>query len=153
MSLVVKKDNGIVPELVSKFWDAEKSLLSDFFDTGAGMLKWNGAVDVPAMNVIEHEKEFQIEMAVPGKSKEDFKVEVENNILKISCEKKAEKEEKSRNFRRHEFSFEQFSRSMMLPENSIADKLSAKYEHGILQLRLPKKEVAAAKPKKQVKIA
>jgi HSP20 family protein len=153
MSLVVKKNKNGLPNMVSRLWDAEKSLLSDFFDFDNRFLKWNGNIEVPAMNVIEKEKDFSIEMAAPGKSKDDFKIEVEEGMLTISCEKKEEKEETTDNYRRHEFSFDYFSRSLVLPDNADGDKITASYKNGILYLTLPKKEEKAEKAKKVVTVA
>lgn len=132
--------------------DAEKSLFSDFFEADGSLWNWKEHMEVPLVNVVEHAKEFVIEMAAPGKKRDDFKVEVEDGYLKISSEKEEEKEENKPNFRRKEFSYDFFSRSLLLPKNSQPENLTAKYENGILRLHLPKKEVTPTQPKKQIKV-
>jgi HSP20 family protein len=151
MSTIVKSKNGST-NMLSRLWDAEKSLLSDFFDGNSGLLRWNDNIEVPAMNVVENEKEFLIEVAAPGKRREDFKIEVGENSLTISSEKEEKKEENEPNFRRKEFSYDYFSRTFSLPGNCLPDEITAKYEDGILQLRLPKEQVQPPKPKKQIKV-
>jgi HSP20 family protein len=106
MSTLVKSNNGF-PEMISRLWDAEKTLFSDFFGLDGSISKWNRP-EVPSVNVIEEDKQFLIEMAAPGKQRDDFKVEVEDGYLKISCEKEEEKEENKPNFRRKEFSYDFF---------------------------------------------
>ena len=101
----------------------------------------------------EREKEFRIELAAPGLEKKDFKVEVLNGNLTISAEKKEEKKEETKNYRRKEFSYNSFSRSFTLPDNCMHDKIDAKYENGILHLTLPKKEITVSKPKKEIKVS
>jgi HSP20 family protein len=146
---------------------SRKSLLpswtSDLFDTGklfSPMLDFNGnfpALDFasrfPTVNVIENDKDFKLEMAVPGMEKKDFRIHVENDMLTVSSEKKEETNEKKENYTRREFSFSSFSRSFRLPENCLPDKIDAKYEDGILKLVLPKKEVTLSKSVKEIKIS
>lgn len=74
---------------------------------------------LPAVNVIENEDEFKIELAAPGMTKDDFKINLEGNILTISSEKKEEKEDKKQNYTRREFSYLSFQRSFTLPEHSV----------------------------------
>ncbi len=110
----------------------------DFFDfTPKHLVK-----SMPAVNVKEDEKQFSIELAAPGLQKENFKVSLENNILTIAAEQKAEHsqtDEKTK-FNRKEFSYSSFSRSFTLEEESIeAENIEAKYENGILHIVLPKK--------------
>jgi len=108
---------------------------------------------VPSVNITENEKAFDLELAVPGLRKDDFKVEVENNILTISTEKKEEKNEVEKNYTRKEFSYSAFERSFTLPQDVVdAEKINAKYENGILLVSIPKKE-NKTKPSKVIKIA
>ena len=127
---------------------------------GSGLLDFNGdfpgrdfANRLPSVNIIEHEKDFKIDLAAPGLEKKDFKVEVENGILFISVEKRMETKEEKENYTRREYSFHSFSRSFRLPENSLPEKIDAKYESGILRLTLPKKEVTVTKPVKEIKVS
>ena len=108
---------------------------------------------VPNANIVENDKDFRIELAAPGLERKDFKVEVDNNVLIISAEKEEEKKEENNNFKRREFSYNSFRRSFALPENSLPDKIDAKYDSGILHLTLPKKEVTISTPAKQIQVA
>jgi len=152
MSLIVR-NRAALPSLVSDFFNTGRlfpSLLdadTDLFDFDGGSLL------VPGANIIENEKDFKIELAAPGLEKKDFKVEVNNGVLTISAEKKEEKKEENENYKRREFSYNSFSRSFTLPDNSVPDKIDAKYENGVLRLVLPKKEVTISKPAKQIKVA
>jgi HSP20 family protein len=148
MSLI-KRTNGNVP--------SSRTLLSDFFDTerffGSQLFPSFNTDWIPAVNVIENEKDYSIELAAPGFKKNDFKVEVENGILNISAERKEEKEEKEKNYTRREFSYNEFSRSFTLPENSSEENVQAKYDDGVLKLTLAKKVETPAKKKKEVQVA
>ncbi|KYG82471.1 Hsp20/alpha crystallin family protein [Roseivirga echinicomitans] len=110
-------------------------------------------VEVPAANVKESENEFTIDLAVPGMTKEDFHINIENGTLCISSEKEEESEEKKDNYTRKEFSYNSFSRSFKLPTSVSDDKIKAKYENGVLIVSLPKKEEAKKKNnKKEIKV-
>ena len=96
---------------------------------------------IPAVNIIENFPSFVVEIAAPGLGKEDFKIEVEEDMLKISSEKATQQEEnKDSQYRKREFNYESFERSFKLPENIEIDKIQAKYENGILNVTLPKME-------------
>ena len=102
----------------------------------------------PAINVIENEKEYDVELAAPGLDKEDFKVHVdEDNNLHIEMEKKSENKEgkKHGQYLRREFSYEKFQQTLLLPDDVDAEKIEAKVEKGVLNVHLPKKEVTAKK--------
>lgn len=94
-------------------------------------------VSLPPVNISRSDDVYDIEMAVPGFGKEDFKVSVEDGILKISGEHKAEQEKKEKNYTRREFSFSSFERSFRLPEDCNAENVEAKYENGVLHVRVP----------------
>lgn len=108
---------------------------------------------MPSANITESEKEYLIELAAPGLTKKDFKVENNNGVLTISAEKKEEKKESEGGYTRREYSYNSFSRSFTLPENSKADHIDAKYEDGILKLTVPKKELTPVKPKKEITVS
>lgn len=107
---------------------------------------------VPAVNIKETDDDFQIEVAAPGLKKEDFKIELDNDVLTLSSEVKNEKESKEDNYTYRQFGYQSFKRSFQLPKGKVnADKVNAKYENGVLHLVLPKLE--EAKPiKKQIAI-
>lgn len=117
------------------------SLFNDFFKP------WNEWFDsdlmktmtVPSVNVSENDKEYKLTMAAPGLKKDDFKIDIDGDIITISAETKHEKEEKDEKFSRKEYSYKKFSRTFTLPETVNADKIDAVYENGELKLMLPKK--------------
>lgn len=95
---------------------------------------------IPAVNVKEDEKGFQIEVAAPGLQKEDFKVSLHENRLSISASKEQNQEVKTEKYTRQEFNYSNFQRSFALPKNIDGDSIQASYENGILSIVLPKKE-------------
>lgn len=119
-------------------------LLEDrFFDSD-----WMKRIqDVPAVNVVETEKEFEIEMAAPGLDKKDFNITVENGVLIVSYEKETEAHEDKKNYMRREYNYSGFSRSFTLPENIKTEKVDARYDNGVLKMILPKAVDAKVKPK------
>jgi HSP20 family protein len=109
---------------------------------------------LPAVNIKENADAFMVEMAAPGMAKEDFKIELNNDLLTISSEKKNEKETKEgETYTRREYSYQSFSRSFTLPNTVDGEKISAKYENGVLSIEIPKKEEAKPKPAKQISIS
>ena len=133
------------------------SLFDRFFEND--MFDWsnrnysNTNTTLPAVNIKEDEDGFEVEMSAPGLDKKDFKIELNNSVLSISSEKKAENETKEgQQFTRREFSYQSFSRSFTLPETAEGEKIKAKYENGILSVSIPKKEEAKPKPVKQIEI-
>ena len=114
------------------------SIFNDFFEN-----EWlaKTGVTAPAINVIENDKDYKVEMAAPGMTKDDFKVNVdENNNLTICMEKKEEKKEekKDKKYLRREFSYSKFQQTMILPDNVDKEKISAAVENGVLNVQLPK---------------
>ena len=107
----------------------------------------------PAVNVIEIEDAFKIELAAPGLKKEDFKVNVHENTLTISTEKKEEKTENVGKYTRKEFNFSTFKRSFALPKNVYGEKIVAIYNDGVLGLELPKKEQEKPQEPRLIEIA
>lgn len=110
---------------------------------------------LPAVNVKENDNEYLIEVAAPGLKRGDFKVNYDNGRLTISSEKRVEHEEKDgEKVTRREFSYQSFQRSFTIPETTVAvDKITAKYEDGILHITLPKREEVKPKPAKEIKIS
>ena len=113
--------------------------LSDFFEDNRLRTAFAHGDWSPAINVIDNEKNYEIEVAAPGIKKDDFNVSVENGLLTISGQTQKEKEEKKKNYTRKEFSSHSFSKSFMLPENVSGDDVKASYDHGVLKLVLEKK--------------
>ncbi len=138
---IVKRNNLFFPSLMNDFMGP------DWF---GGTEKWN--TSVPAVNIKDNTEGFELELAVPGMKKDDFTVEVDNDVLTISSEMKTENEENNDNYTRKEFSFTSFKRAFTLPETVDGSKIDAKYEDGILKLTLPKKQEALPKPKRLIEI-
>ena len=119
------------------------SIFNDFFDND-WMIKANATA--PAINVFETEKEYKVELAAPGMTKEDFNVHIdEENNLVISMEKKTENKEESNKdekkegrYLRREFSYSKFQQTMILPDDVDKEKISAQVENGVLNINLPK---------------
>jgi len=134
------------------------SMFERFFE--GDMMDWNGGnfadrnATLPAVNVIENDDEYRIEVAAPGLKKSDFNLNFENGRLTISSERKDERQEKSGDrFNRREFWYQSFQRSFTLPENVVnTGKISARYEDGILYITLPKRDEVKPKPAKAIKI-
>ena len=100
----------------------------------------------PAVNVIETDKEYKVEIAAPGLTRDDFKIDInEDNELTVSMEKKVEKNEESEKegkkhtYLRREFSYSSFRQRMILPDNVNVDNIDAKMENGVLTIDIPKK--------------
>jgi HSP20 family protein len=108
-------------------------------------------VNMPAVNVKETEKTYEIEVAAPGLDKKDFHVTLENNVLMISVEKEAEREEKEESYSRREFNYYSFRRSFRMPEDVKSEEIQARYENGILKLSLMK--TGEKKMKKEIEIS
>ena len=98
---------------------------------------------MPAVNVVENDSNYEIEVAAPGFEKDDFRVMVENGILNIAAETSKEEEEKKKNYTRKEFSKRSFSKSFTLPENVKNEEVRAKYKDGVLMLQLEKSAIEA----------
>lgn len=111
-------------------------LLNDF--PGNFGKEWNNAV--PPVNIAETAEAYHLELSVPGRNKEDFKVNIENGLLTVSFEKKEETKDENVKSVRKEFSYQSFKRSFSLDEKIDVEKIQAKYENGILKFFLPKKE-------------
>ena len=110
---------------------------------------------LPAVNVKENDNEFLIEVAAPGMSKDDFRIEYDNGQLTISSEHKNKKEEKEgEKVTRREFSYQSFQRSFTVAETAVdAEKIKANYKEGILFITLPKRDEIKPKPAKEIKIS
>ena len=146
MTLVKRNSDNAFPSLFDNFFSR------DWMD-------WNNSnysntnTTLPAVNVREDNHEFTIEVAAPGMKKDDFNIHLENNQLRISSEIESKNESNDGKYSRKEFSYQSFQRSFRLPVDLIdGDKISAKYNEGILSIHLPKKVEAKAKPSRMISI-
>lgn len=101
-----------------------------------------------ATNISESDTQFLLEIAVPGKSKSDFKIEINKEILTIGLETKNEISENDPQYYKKEFDYSSFQRSFTLPDSVAADQIDARYTNGVLKLVLPKKKESLPQPKK-----
>lgn len=147
MNLIKRNTDNWLPSI---FDDMFKT---DWMDDGNSRMNRIGT-SVPAVNISENEAAFYLEVAAPGKSRQDFNLELDNGVLTISSEEKNENEETGSNgrFTRREFSYSSFKRAFTLPESVDSEKISAKYKDGVLKIDLPKREEARVQAKKQIDI-
>jgi HSP20 family protein len=141
MALIRWSNRLPLADMFSNFFDSE---FNDFL---------NHRYSDPAANIVEYPESFQLELAAPGLSKDDFKIHLESSVLTISSEVENEKSEEGKNFTRKEFSYGSFSRSFTLPKSINTEKIIAEYENGILKVTLPKKDEARVEVKKEIKIS
>jgi HSP20 family protein len=127
----------------------DRLLRNDFMDL------WNQDVTetIPSINITEEKNNYVVEMAAPGLKKEDFNINVEKDLITISCEKESETtsedgKDRNGNYTRREYNYSSFSRSFTLPDNADGQKIKAKYTDGILRLEIAKNE-ESQKPKTQ----
>jgi HSP20 family protein len=143
----IKKQGGHMgTQALAKKTERMPFIFDDFFkpwnnwfenDLSAGR-----ALTVPAVNITDNKDDFTVSLAVPGMKKDDFNIDVDGNMITISCEKEEKKEEKEAKYTRKEYNYSSFSRSFTLPDEIIKEKIDARYEEGVLKLFLPKKEEA-----------
>lgn len=107
---------------------------------------------VPATNILEDEKQFEIQLAAPGMKKEDFNLNVDNQVLSVSYGKN-EEEKEGDNYLRREFGMDSFTRSFSIPKTTDAENISARYEQGILYISVPKLNPEKARLSRSIEIA
>jgi HSP20 family protein len=134
------------------------SIFDPYFDN-----EWNDAdwterelatnlTTLPAVNIKQSGEAFEIDVAAPGYAKSDIKIEINDDVLTVSSNKKLDEEKTEGEYTKREFSYQSFSRSFILPETADAEKISAFYESGILRIIIPKKEEAKVKPARKIDI-
>ena len=132
---------------VPAYWD-------DFFNDSVFNSFTHSGLDrsSPAVNVVEEDKAYRIEVAVPGMTRKDFRIDLEDNVITISSEQKEKNEEKNLRYMRREFQTSTFKRSFQLPETVEVDSIKASHDAGILTIELPKKDEVVQKAPKQIEI-
>ena len=134
-------------------------LFDDFFNRD--LFNWGNSnfsytnTTIPAVNIKETAENYEVEVAAPGMTKKDFKVELDGNALTISSERSYQKEERDdERYSLKEFSYQSFQRTFTLQKDVVdIDKIQAKYENGLLNLLIPKKEEAKQKPPRLIQIS
>jgi HSP20 family protein len=138
---LLRKQSPFFPSLVDEFVNRDWNLELPSFST-----------TVPAVNIIEKETKYKIELAVPGMRKDHFEIEMEEGILSISVNQDEEKTSEKGKFTRREFSYNSFRRSFTIPESVDPAKIDANYTEGVLFISLPKRKEALPQPKKLINI-
>lgn len=136
-----KNRNKRIPSLFESFFNDEFGVFPDYL-TKAHMNR-----GFPSVNTKETGEGYKIELAAPGMSKEDFEINLDGGILTVSSNKKFDKKEEDEGYTLREFSYSSFSRSFTMPDDINGDEISAKYENGVLNLEIPKMEIAKKSPK------
>lgn len=135
------------------------TLFDDFFSRD--LFNWGNTnfsdtnTTIPAVNIKETADNYVVELAAPGMTKKDFKIELDGNKLTISSEKSSQKEEmEDEKYSLREFSYQSFQRTFNLQKDVMdIDKIEARYEHGLLHLLIPKKEEVKQKPARLIQIS
>jgi HSP20 family protein len=141
--LPIIRRNSLFPSIVDEFFGKD---FPGLFDNETG-------ISSPSVNIIEGKEDFRIEVAAPGLEKDDFRINLLNNVLTISAEKENRHEEKEEKFMRREFSYRQFNRSFSLPGSADPERINAAYKNGVLSICIPKKDEAKEKPRREIAIA
>jgi HSP20 family protein len=130
------------------FWQPSRRSLFPTAPLFRSQLKWP---TMPAVDVVESEKAYEINAELPGMDEKNIEVKVSDGVLTIKGEKREKKEEKEKDYYLQERSFGSFERSFEVPESVDADKIEAKFKKGVLTLTLPKK-AEAQKPAKKIEV-
>ncbi|WP_336518175.1 Hsp20/alpha crystallin family protein [Pollutibacter soli] len=148
---LVKRNGTLVSPLPMLFDDFFNR---DYFNWGTSNFSDTNTT-IPAVNIKETAENYEVEVAAPGMTKKDFKVELDGNTLTISSEKTHQQEDKEgERYARREFSYQSFQRTFTLQKEVVdIDKIEAKYENGLLLLLIPKKEEAKQKPPRLIQIS
>ncbi len=141
-----------------RFSNQYPSLFDRFFEND--LFDWSNRnysstnTTLPSVNIKESDVEFEVEVAAPGLTKKDFRIELNHDQLTVSSAKEiADETKEGQEFSLREFSYQSFSRTFTLPNSADSEKIEAKYENGILRIIIPKKEEARPKPARQIAIA
>jgi HSP20 family protein len=143
-------------QALAKTGERTPSVFDDFFKPWNEWFE-NGnlfgrTMNIPAVNISEHKNEYQVALAIPGMKKDDFKIDVDGNMLTISSEKEETKKEEEKRFTRKEYNYSSFSRSFTLPEEINKETIEATYQDGVLNISLPRKEEAKKPAAKQIAV-
>jgi HSP20 family protein len=152
MILFIKRNGTYLPRIVTDFLDTEKKGGKEVFEMDGDLIPEDLISNVPSANITEHPNDYLIELAAPGLLKEDFHVQLEDDILSVTVERNAKNIRKDGVVHR-EFSYDKFKRTFRLPENGRTEELNVTYEAGILRISIPKKEAGLIRIKKMIAVA
>lgn len=142
------KSNGNQGSRENNFFPSPFNSLFDNVFSNENMI-----AKVPSVNVYETEHSFVLEFSAPGYKKEDFSIELENDLLSISGTYQSDNSEEQRTYTRREFGISTFKRSFSLPDSVDPEKIEASYENGLLKVTMMKREEAKPKPPKSIKVS
>ena len=150
MGTLVKTNGNLFSTIPSLFDDF---LTRDFFNRSS-FNQVSNSETLPAVNIQETDISYEIEVAAPGMNKDDFNIELNNNVLVVNAHRTKEIEDKGDNYMRKEFNYQQFQRSFQLPQLMVKeDKVCAKYNNGILSITIPKKESETLNSSRRIEIS
>jgi HSP20 family protein len=158
INLLKKEDHMSLMKKNNSMFNHLPSIFDGFFNDG---FNWNLTnfsetnTTIPAINIKETKENYEVELAAPGMTKNDFQVNLDGNLLTITSEKSVNKEsDPNVRYATREFSYESFQRAFTLQKDVVdADKIEARYEDGVLHLLIPKKEEAKQKQPRMIQIA
>jgi HSP20 family protein len=127
--------------------------MPNFFENDFFPVLTNRTSAMPAVNIREDEKNYFLDLAIPGMDKKDLKIDINEDVLTISSETKNENEESRDGYKRKEFSYSSFCRSFYIPENVEREQIEATYKDGILSVALPKQKEEKTKITREIKIS
>jgi HSP20 family protein len=137
MEVVMKatmKKNGGSPSVWSNVFAPDSFFGRDFSEVMPDLFARRLGINVPPANITENVGEFILELGAPGLTREDFRIELDDHFLSISCEKTHERNDLEGDYSKREFSYHSFTRTFQMPENSKLEKVDARYENGILRI-------------------
>ena len=147
MSALAKTGSAALPSVFDDFFKP----WNEWFTKGDGF--FGRSLTMPSVNIKEDTNGYNVSLAAPGLKREDFSIDISDNMLTIGSEKEENKEEKEKKFTRREYNYTSFSRSFTLPDDVNRDKIEAKYADGVLNLSLPRKdELKKSSVKKQIAV-
>lgn len=140
---LMTRSNGLLPTFFDDFLGRDLFLNDEL----------NIQHQVPAVNIIENDEGYDVEMAAPGLEKKNFEISLDNQLLTISYNSTSESDKRDMNYSQREFRFHAFKRSFTLPKSVETEKIKATYKDGILNVNIPKKEEAKQKPSRLIAIS
>jgi HSP20 family protein len=141
---LIKRNDGFMPSIWNSIYEDDWLNYPTRFRTES---------NTPAINIKENDESFEVALAAPGMKKEDFKIDVDNDLLTISAEETVENESKDEKYTRREFHYSSFKRSFTLPDAVDGENIAASYKDGVLEVTIPKKEEAKPKPPKKIEVS
>jgi HSP20 family protein len=145
------EDKAMLPTIMRRSF--RPFYMPNFFDDDFLPVLNNRTSSLPAVNIKEDEKNYILDLAIPGMDKKNLRIDINEDVLTISSESKNETSEEADGYKKKEFNYSSFCRSFYIPENVNRDKIEAGYKDGILTVSLPKMEEEKKNLSRQVTIS